>query len=302
MTLEQYLENRHPGGGRQQAYKDELVRVCRAFMNSGLADPKFETELTIGVDSKFWSCLSEAFVFDRLSDKIFPARPAIGSGPDFLISNGNRKIWIEVTCPEPVGIPAAWLTIQPSTVARAPFDAILLRWTSAIKVKFDRYLGGVDERQKGYLADNTVSDQDVLVVAVNGCQMRHGPFPALHGVSQFPYAVEAVFPIGPYQIQIDRETLQTVGQGHQMRASIPKPSGALISASAFLDPQFEMISAIWAMDFNGSHAIQGIEPSAVIHNPNAKNRLPIGYLPCDQEFVATPTQDGGYLLENVKTT
>jgi hypothetical protein len=123
---------------------------------------------------------------------------------------------------------------------------------------------------------------------------------SLTGISQFPYAAEAVFPIGPYQIHIDRATLKSVGQGHAHRVAIKKPNGALVPSHAFLDPWFAMVSAIWAVDFNGCSAIGNPEPSAVIHNPNAINSLPLGFLPADSEFVATPIEGNQLLFQEVE--
>ena len=34
------------------------------------------------------------------------------------------------------------------------------------------------------------------------------------GISQLPYAVEAVFPVGPIEVVINRETMQTVDTRH----------------------------------------------------------------------------------------
>ena len=299
MLIAKTLEKLYPNG-LQQAYREEILRVCSAFIKSGFADSKFEGELTSGSKSKFWSCLSEALIFDRICRKQFAQRPMIGIGPDFFLIDEHRKVWVEVVCPEPVGLSKDWIEIQSNAAGFVPHDAILLRWTSAIKAKAEKLIGGSDENNNGYLKTGIVAASDIYVIAVNGCQLRHGPFPALHGISQFPYAVEAVFPIGPYQIRIDAKTLQSVGHGYQERYSIPKPNGATISSCIFLDPRFRMVSAIWAVDFNGSSVLGNQEPSALIHNPNASNRLPEGFLPSDSEYVATPTSDGDYLFGSIE--
>ena len=175
----------------------------------------------------------------------------------------------------------------------------MLRWTSAITAKAEGLLGSSDGKKPGYLQAGLVSPDDIYVIAVNGCQMRHGPFPSLHGISQFPYAAEAVFPIGPYQIQIDRETLKTVGSGHQHRLAIKKPNGSSVPTHAFLDPRNRMVSAIWAVDFTGFGAIGNAEPSALIHNPSALNPFPRGFFSVDDEYEATPLGDDELLLKRV---
>lgn len=293
------LELRYPGDGRRAEMRETLRRICEDFLASGLADKKFESELTSGSDAKYWSCLSEALIFQRLRGKVFAARSNVGNGPDFLLEFESKRIWIEVTCPEPTGIPSNWLQIQTSSVTSLPHEAILLRWTSAIKTKADGLLGGSDGTELGYLQTGLVSSDDIYVIAVNGCQMRHGPFPSLHGISQFPYAAEAVFPIGPYQLQIDKETHEIIGRGHQHRLEITKPNGSPVSTHTFLDPRYQMVSALWAVDFTGFGAIGNAEPSALIHNPKAINPLPRGFLVVDEEYEAMPLGDDELLFQKV---
>lgn len=293
------LETRFPGDGRPALVREALYRACVEFMASGLADPKFETELTSESDDKFWSSVSEALVYGRLSDKTFAARPKVGVGPDFLLEDGAKRIWIEVICPAPIGVPIDWLEVQTNKVTSMPHEAILLRWTSAIKEKTEKLVGSLDGKVRGYLEQGVVAPNDVYIIAVNGCRFRHGPFPSLLGISQFPYAVEAVFPIGPYQLHIDRETLKTVGRGHQQRFTIKKPNGALVPSHAFLDPRYKSVSAVWAVDFNGYGAIGNPEPSALVHNPNALNPLQRGFLLVDDEFAAMPLEENGLLFERI---
>jgi hypothetical protein len=105
-----------------------------------------------------------------------------------------------------------------------------------------------------------------------------------------------VFAIGPYAVNISRETLEIVDSGHQHRPMIRKPSGAEVPAYTFLDPRFRPISAIWATNIGESWVIGNTKALAVIHNPHAKNPLPLGVLPAHEEFVATLNGDE-YVLE-----
>jgi len=298
-TLAQCLELRYPGEGLSRDYRLELQRVCAAFLSSGLADSKFEAELTGQSDAKFWSCVSEALVYDRIKDIARPARAIVGEGPDFLLTDGHRRVWLEVVCPEPIGLPQDWLEIQANHVGTVPHDAILLRWTSAIKDKTDKLVGSVDGRVRGYLKTGLVTKDDVYVIAVNGSRLRHGPFAALYGISQFPYAVEAAFPVGPLQFRIDRDSLTSLGHGYQERLHIPKPSGANVPTYAFLDPRNQAVSAIWAVDFNAGRVIGSQEPCALIHNPLATQPLPKGFFRSDSEFFASPSGEDEFVLSRI---
>jgi hypothetical protein len=297
--IEAHIHQRFPGDHqRQVAFRLELIRACNEFVEQGLADPKFVWELTSGQGSKFWSCVSEALLAARLRGKSFPVRSVRGAGPDFLVMDGDRKVWIEVICPEPTRVFGTWSTFQPKGVIDFPHREILLRWTSAIKAKAQRLVGSADGI-KGYLQTGVVAPNDTYVIAVNGCQLRNGPFSAHFGISQFPFAAEAVFPIGPYQLKINKDTLEVVERGHQHRPYVQNTNGAPVPAYMFLDPRFNFISAIWAVDLNGGSAIGNSEPMAVIHNPNAVTPVSVGFLPSDDEYVATATSSNELTLTRV---
>ncbi len=294
MTIESFLLNRYPDsnvGRKRQAVRSAIAKACNNFVNSGLADTKFTKELCSGDDSKFWSCVSEALLAERLRDVCIElvAAPSRAAGdPDFLVIENGRKIWIEVICPEPSGVPVEWLNYDNSGgVYDFPHSEIILRWTSAIKEKAEKLIGKIDGT-KGYICKGIVAPEDAYVIAINGRQLRNGPFSALYGISQFPFAVEAVFAIGPYQININRDTLKQTGSEYQHRPLISKPKGKPVPADTFFDPRFQTISAIWAVDVDGTSVIGNSEPMVVIHNPNAINPIPVGFLPAHEEYVTTP--------------
>ncbi len=286
--IENHINQRFLGNHENtNAYRQEIIRVCTDFVNSGLADSNFLNRLTSGHDPTFWSCLSEALLADRLKNFTFPSRSRIGEGPDFLIMAGEKRVWIEVICPEPRGLSEDWTQFSEG-VTDFPHESILLRWTAAIKEKTEKLIGRSSNPHSGYLHSGIVAPDDAYVIAVNGVQLRNGPFSSHLGISQFPFAIEAVFPVGPYQLTINRDTHQVTDRGHQHRPNIINRNGAHVPAYAFLDPRFKPISAIWAVDLNGGSVIGNSEPMTVVHNPNAINPIPTNYLPALDEFVATP--------------
>ena len=138
-----------------------------------------------------------------------------------------------------------------------------------------------DERsaKPGYLEKGLVAYSDPYVIAVNGRLLRGDVFGCIFGISQFPYAIEAVFPVGPYEIKINPLNFETIDKGHQYRPTIQNHNGSSVSACMFLDPAFEHISAIWAADMDGTYVIGNSHVLAVEHNPNAVNPIPPGLLP-----------------------
>ena len=67
----------------------------------------------------------------------------------------------------------------------------------------------------------------------------------------------------------------------------------------FLDPRLRYINAIWAVDFNGKTEIGGSDQMVVVHNPNAINPIPIGFLPAENEYVANPNGSDKFILRKV---
>jgi hypothetical protein len=65
--IENIISQRFPGNSENiNAYRQELIRVCIDFVNSGWADSNFLNRLASGHDPSFWSCLSKALLADRL--------------------------------------------------------------------------------------------------------------------------------------------------------------------------------------------------------------------------------------------
>lgn len=304
--LSQYLKKLFPvESERADLYRARIERVCDAFLESGLADSRYESELI--TEGKFWSRASEALIYERIKHIDRPPRENIGVGPDFLLTDGSRRIWVEVICPEAVGIPQDWLEIclnQVGTplhkqipVITPPHEQILLRWTSAIKTKFDGLVGKPEK--EGYLEKGIVKKDDVFVIAVNGCQFRNGPFSELVGASGLPYALEAVFPVGLRQFNFDPTAKHCVGTSWQVRDEIANQNGAPVPTGIFLDSRYQAVSAIWGIDFNGSAGHGGHEPSTLVHNPKATQPLPKGFFNCDSEFVAFPSDEGTYAVKDI---
>jgi hypothetical protein len=297
--IENFLLNRYPRNGPHQDIREEISKACKELIELGLADPNFVKEFTSGSEPKFWQHLSEALLAKKLCNAGLKFETSRGGGPDFLLVENRRKIWIEVVCPEPKGVPSEWLKSESFSVVDFPHESIILRWTSAIKEKVEKLIGSMDGTTKGYIEKRIVSSEDAYVIAVNGCQLRNGTFPELNGISQFPFAVEAVFAIGPYQIKFNRKTLELTDTGYQYRPFILNHNKSDVPADTFLDERYKHISAIWAVDVNGTSAIGNYEPMAVIHNPNAVNPVPVEFLPAHNEYVATPIGDDKYELKRI---
>jgi hypothetical protein len=276
--------------------RENLRRICRHHIELGLADATFSDGLCSGDDGQFWQRLSEVLLAHELLCAGLHVHPS-PSGPDFRVVHEGRNIWIEVVCPEPIGLPSDWLDPPIGQVHSYPHEAMLLRWTAAIKEKAEKLVGSVDGAKLGYLRKGFVGKGDAYVIAVNGRRLRGRHFSALTGISQFPFAVEAVFSVGPLAIKIDVQTGQSTPAEHTHRPLITKPKGAAVPAYTFLDPRFDAVSAIWACDIDETWVIGNPKHSAVVHNPMAINEIPVHLLPSESDYVATSDGPDFYLLE-----
>jgi hypothetical protein len=294
------LLERYPGDFHLTvAVREFLEHACERHLELRLGDADFAQKLCSKDDSQYWQQLSEVLLAHELLDagiKLVPSR----DGPDLLIEHAERRIWIEVICPRPEGIPAEWLGPPTGRAVSMPHEAMLLRWTAAIKEKAEKLLGNAKLSTKGYLQKGVVRSDDAYVIAVNARLLRGRYFPTVTGISQFPFAAEAVFAIGPYAVQIDRETLELAGGGHQHRPLLRKPNGANVPAYTFLDPAFQPISAIWATDIDETWVAGNMKAMAVIHNPAATNPLPVGFLPSHDEYVATRESNDEHRLDRLR--
>lgn len=294
------MEERYPHQSEcAVAIRERLIAVTEEYIEDGRGDANAEQRLCSPDDNIYWQQLSEVLLGHQLAIAGVPfTHPA--AGPDFRIEVGGRRVWVEVITPTPANIPAEWLAPAGNGVRDFPHEEILLRWTAAIKQKAEVLLGN-PRGANGYLANEIVAPDDCYVIAVNGRLLRgfDGGYAELSGISQFPFAVEATFAVGPLQIQIDRNTLQSSAPRHQQRYLIHKPRGAPVPADTFIDPQFAPISAIWATDIDELSLLDRLPQMVTVHNPLATNPLPPDLLPANEEYVARLIDAYTYQLDRV---
>jgi hypothetical protein len=271
---------------------DVLKRVseaCKWYLSAGLGDDDAENRLSSPQDAIYWQQLSEVMIARELAQHgLAPLRRR--DSPDFLVEHEGHRIWIEVICPEPRGVPSDWLDRPTGQAISLPHEEILLRWTSAIKEKFEKLTGKPEKVGTGYIAKGVVKPSDRYVIAVNGRLLR-GAFPQITDISQYPFAVEATLAVGPWAMRINVATQDVVDTGLQHRPMLPKPNGSPVPADTFFDPRYTPVSAVWAVDFDVAVLFARPQPSILVHNHASTNRVRAGLLPVQSEYVATIGED-----------
>jgi hypothetical protein len=190
-----FLDRQYPNAPN---YKGSLIVLWEKYLALKLPTEHFVTEFTSGKKAVIFQRAWEMMVARHLDAQGY-AISTKAHGPDFRFEHDGRTFWVEAVSPEPMGVPGDYLEgPKPGEfkVGNVPHEEVRRRWTAAVKDKAIKLAG--------YKAKDIVSDDDVYIIAVNGCQL--GALPIHHGVSQLPYAVEAVYPAGPIAIPVDKKT------------------------------------------------------------------------------------------------
>jgi hypothetical protein len=240
---------------------------------------------------EYWQQLTEILLTEQLIlCELNPIHQAVG--PDILIENGGKKIWIETITPEPTGLPDEWINYVEGRAISVPHDKILLRWTAALKEKSEKF--------RKYKSEGLIGLDDICVIAINGRLLRgfNGAFPEFYGISQFPFAVEAALGVGPLQIRLDIATLQAVSSEILHRPNVQNHNRADVASNVFLDSSHEHIDALWAVDLDENVLLSKSCSMAVVHNPNCNNELPLKLLPAQIEY-ATSVSASDYIIQKI---
>jgi hypothetical protein len=269
-------------------YKASLVALWEKYLALGLPNAHFVSEFTSGKKEVIFERAWEMMIARHLDAQGHHLTTS-DEGPDFRFEQNGLIVWVEAVSPEPKGLPDDWLQKpKPNEfkVGDVPHKEILLRWTAAIKAKW--------EKLNVYIEKKIVGENDAYVIAVNGCQL--GAFPLHHGVSRYPYAVEAVYALGPQAISINKETGKVVKSFVTQRTAVETAKGASVPTSLFLDPKYSSVSAIIACSMDRSN--EPNLPLDVVHNYLARVRIPERILgTAGEEWVADPVGTAGQEIE-----
>jgi hypothetical protein len=273
-----FLDTQYPDA---PDYKSSLVALWQKYQSLGLPNQHFVSELTSGKKTAVFQRAWEMMLAHHLDAQGHHLTTA-DEGPDFRFEHDGLIVWVEAVSPEPQGVPDHWLEkLEPNEfkVGDVPHTEVLLRWTAALKAKWDKL--NVD------VAKNIVRASDAYVIAINGCQL--GAFALQHGVSRFPYAVEAVYALGPLAVPIDKTTGKIGKPFVSIRPAIQTAKGAPVPTSLFIDPQYAGVSAIIACSMDRSKGAS--LPVDIVHNHFARVRVPERILGREGEEWATTMVD-----------
>jgi len=106
----------------------------------------------------------------------------------------------------------------------------------------------------------------------------------------YPQIVKALLPLGDLVFLMDRKTREITSHQYKYREGINKKSNngeTLIETDFFLNPEYDHISEVvysWANAGNPIGREKWGSDFYTIHNPQALNELPVGFIKCGIEY------------------
>ena len=259
------------------------------------ADTHFVQQFAREPYARFW----EMYLTTQLLDEGKNVRPRSelpaeirNTGPDILIREEERTIWIEAITPEPGElanvdrVPEIVPISEGGGAQAAPRRQVELRITGALLQKreaFQQY------RERGLVAEH-----NFCVVAISGSR-----FSAQSVATDLPRAVTAVYPLGDRYVTFDRGTVEVVDTGYRHSEHINRSSAEPIPRYAFLHDHFSDISGlIWSRRTIGNFLGRGHD-FVFVHNVTARDPFPTGWITWDEEEIIRSVGDR-YELTRVK--
>ena len=270
-----------PGDAPNVAYRNICDKTtgpapkARAFIEElwlryrGHEDPHFLRDAQTHFLERFWEMYLAVSFMER---DLKPSREG-GAGPEFSCRYMGQKIWVEAVAPGPGRGEDGVEEPEIGLATYVPTERILLRFTNALAEKRTRYLAA---HKKGIIAD-----QDCYVLAVNSRGIPHAPYG-----NTLPFFVQALLPIGNPTMVINRATGEVTDSYYALRETITKTKGAVVSTTAFLDPQFSFVSAVLhsGVDCVNRPEVLG-DDFVVLHNPTARRPLELSAFNWCKQYV-----------------
>ena len=272
--------------------KNEWTEPAREFAESlwdhfrRFADPHFLTEVRSHFHERFWemylTCALQKFANQQGSILSCP-KP----GPDILLERDGNRVWVEAV------VATKGALGRPDSVAEPNLDGsgkvheekLVLRYANAISVKYCKY--------QRYLKDGIIRKDDAFVIAINDAALSSKRTQAENDAPRF---LKAVYPLGAYQLLLDRGTGKIIGRQNEPRFNIVKASGKNVMTMPFFERRSRGISAIMgsSADVMCHNQALGFD-FELAHNP--KSRAPIAdfVIPAKKAWRAVLNETGGDL-------
>ncbi|MFH4621769.1 hypothetical protein [Vibrio furnissii] len=243
------------------------------------SDQHFTEQLAIDFDARFWEMDLTVDLIRQGFDVSCP-KP----GPDVCLNVDERRVWIEAIAPKEGEGADKVPEVVTGEAHAVPNDRIILRYTSAIAEKYNKYLE--------YLKSEIIAPDEPFVIAINGCQI-----PSARADFEPPRIVRSVFPIGHEYLTVDKKSGDVVDSGFEFRLSVQKENGTEIPINHFINSEYSGISAIIFSCSDCCNRPKENNDWVIVHNPLATNPIASDMISSHREYIATPVDGDTYKLE-----
>jgi hypothetical protein len=253
-------------------YVEELYATT-----SDILDAKFREQIKYD----FASCYSEMYFSAALMErgKYIVTHPS-DKGPDFFLDNLDR--WVEVVTATDGDEDSENSIPQPkqNEVKSYPEQQVILRLSSVVYTKANKLKNDIE---KGIIREN----QPIIICISGGWLSERIP---MHPEGGYPVIAKTVLPIGDLVFWMNRETNTITSRTFNYREGVNKITSngeKQISTDFFINEGFNHISAVVYSYANAGNPIRKQRWGSdfyTIHNPLAKNKLPLGFIKCGIEY------------------
>jgi type I restriction enzyme S subunit len=208
-------------GKSRQHLKEWLEELWRQY--EPYADKDFPEKIKKEFHQRAW----EMYLACTLLNRGFSLQERKNRGPDICLLIGDRIIWIEAVTPSVGKGKDKVPEIRYGIAQEVPEAQILLRLTSALRSKAEKY--------KEYLHKNFIKEDEPYIIAIN-----RGAIP--HPDPQIPLILKCLFSIGFEKIHIRGE--KPTEHYWSKREELIKRSGSSVSMGFFENPEHRGVSAV----------------------------------------------------------
>jgi len=258
---------------------EELYTVAKNAL-----DKKFSEQIKYN----FHACYAEMYIaatfIDRLNmDILHPS----DKGADFYINSLN--CWVEVVAATDGDSdnPNSLVDLQPGKVQSYPEEQVILRLSSAF---FDK-----SKKLRSDIEKGLISPSQPIIICISGGGMKERL--PIYPVGGYPQIFKSLLPIGDLVLWMNRASMEVRSHEFKYRQGVKKKTSSgekLIETEFFLDEKYAHISAVvysWADAGNPAPREKWGCDFFTVHNPLAKNKLPLNFIQCGKEYPITVSND-----------
>ncbi|MDD4013501.1 MAG: hypothetical protein PHW14_04870 [Candidatus Omnitrophica bacterium] len=209
---------------RRELYENKVLKYLDKDFPQKSKNPNF-----------YISCESELIIGYEFLMNGYDLKKKKTEGPDFLIQDKNRNIWVEVVAPEEGQHPRLKNKERLSSgeMAEVDSDNCKLQMASAICSKKDKF--------KLYVQKGIVSQEDIKIICVNLFNLGSGK-------NSCPYIASVLY--GLEEVRwVDVKTMQS-GTEYLPHKPAVKKTGAKIDFGLFLQTEYEKIDGVIWFDYS----------------------------------------------------